>query len=93
MSTQWAKGFHEGAAEGYEAGNGSGKAIGQWEAANEMRVILCALITAHKREDGLAFWATVEIAKTTLGKYANFDDEDWALFRGDSKRKETSNPI
>ena len=54
--------------------------------AHEMRVILCALITAHKREDSNSFWATVEIAKTHLGTYAAFSDDEWAVFRDDKKR-------
>jgi hypothetical protein len=55
--------------------------------AQEMRVLLCALITAHKRKDNTAFFATVDIAKKTLSEYANFSDEDWAVFRGDSPRR------
>ena len=53
-----------------------------------MRILFCALITAHKRRDDNAFWATVEIAKHQLSKYANFNDEDWALFRNDCPRKD-----
>ena len=67
---------------------GHGYSYAGYKIANEMRVILCALITAHEREDSSAFWATVEIAKTVVGKYANFNDEDWAVFRKDSARKD-----
>ena len=45
------------------------------ELAQEMRVLFCALITAHKRDDWCAFWAIVEITKSHLGTYANFTDE------------------
>lgn len=64
-----------------------GEFIGSYNTAQQMRVLFCALITAHKREDHTAFWATVEIAKHQLSSWANFDAEDWALFRDDTKRK------
>jgi hypothetical protein len=59
------------------------KHLGKVEVAHEMRVLFCALITAHKRKDFNAFWATVEIVKHNLGQYANFSDDDWAVFRND----------
>ena len=90
MSKQWGHGFNKGMAEGHEAGEGAGHDMAAWKIANEMRVLFCALITAHKREDPNAFWATVEIAKATVGKYANFDDEDWAVFRGDTARRDAN---
>jgi len=82
MSKQWGHGFNKGMSEGHDLGEGEGRCLAEWKMANEMRVLLCALITAHKREDSNAFWATAEIAKTVIGKYAVFDDEDWAVFRG-----------
>ena len=72
----------------HEVGEASGKGVAQWKIANEMRVLFCALVTAHKREDSLAFWATVAITKSIISKYANFDDEDWDVFRSDIPRKE-----
>lgn len=59
-----------------------------WKVAQEMRVLFCALITAHKRKDEIAFYATVEIVKKSLSQYANFDEEDWALFRRDVPRRD-----
>ena len=53
-----------------------------------MRVIFCALVTAHKRQDEAAFFATVEITKAMLSRYANFNEEDWAIFRGDHVRED-----
>jgi hypothetical protein len=88
MSKQWGHGYNVGEKNGVEIGTNSGEFLAGHKIANEMRVILCALITAHKREDSNAFWATVEIAKTVVGKYANFNDEDWAVFRKDSARKD-----
>lgn len=62
-----------------------GKKFGEWfgnvKLAQKMRVILCALITAHKKQDEEAFWATVEIAKATIGERINFSEEEWAIFR------------
>lgn len=81
MSKQWGHGFHSGEKNGVEIGVAEGRAIAEWKIANEMRVLFCALISAHKREDHNAFWATVEIAKSTIGKYANFDENDWSVFR------------
>lgn len=83
MSKQWGHGFNTGSVEGRTLGEADGRGLAQWEMANEMRVLFCALITSHKRDDANAFWATVEIAKTTIGKYANFDEDDWAVFRND----------
>lgn len=74
-------------AEMFSAGEKIGKKCGSYFVAEEMRVLFCALITAHKREDERAFYATVEIAKTTLNKYATYDDEEWSLFRGDVPMK------
>ena len=88
MSKQWGHGFNTGMAEGHDLGEGAGRGLAEWKIANEMRVLFCALITAHKRHDGLAFYATIEIVKTVLSKYANFDEEDWAVFRRDVARKE-----
>lgn len=88
MSKQWGHGYNTGTMDGFREGTNSGESMAQWKVANEMRVILCALITAHKREDANAFWATVEIAKAVAGKYVNFNDEDWAVFSGDSRRKD-----
>lgn len=88
MSKQWGHGFHSGMSEGIDIGEGQGKCLNGYFMANEMRVLLCALITSHKRRDEQAFFATVEIAKATVGKYANFSDEDWAVFRGDHPRKD-----
>ena len=85
MSKQWGHGFYTGSIEGRALGESEGAGISQWTIANEMRVILCALITSHKREDENAFWATVEIAKVVIGKYADFDDGDWAVFRSDQR--------
>lgn len=56
------------------------------ELAHEMRVCVCALITAHKREDWNGFWAAVEITKAALGQYILITDEEWAIFRDDTKR-------
>ena len=72
----------------FEDGFNSGKAVGQLLMAEEMLVLFCALITAHKVAP-VAFWPTVEIVKKTLASYAGFDDDDWAMFRKDyvSKRK------
>jgi len=72
----------------HETDSAASMATHQWFIANEMRVLFCALITAHKRKDFNAFWATVEIAKTTLSKYANFNDDDWAVFRNDKPRQD-----
>lgn len=80
----WEKGYVEGEGFGYERGLRNAK----WRTAQEMRVLFCALITAHKRHDDSAFFASVEIAKHHLSQYANFDDEDWALFRLDIPRKD-----
>ena len=57
--------------------------------AQEMRVLFCALVTAHKRNDNSAFWATVDIAKVVIGQHANFNEEDWALFRRDTPRTDS----
>lgn len=51
MSKQWGHGYKTGAMDGFREGTNSGEIMAQWEVANEMRVILCALVTAHKRED------------------------------------------
>ncbi len=72
--------------EDYKMGENAGYDVAKWHIAQEMRVLFCALITAHKRDDNSAFFATVDIAKTTLAKYVRFNDEDWALFRGDHPR-------
>ena len=85
MSKQWGHGFNAGERSGVELGEASGRAITGYDLAQQMRVILCSLITAHKKDDFCAFWASVEIAKTTLSQYANFSDEDWRLFRGDER--------
>jgi hypothetical protein len=77
--------------DAFRSGEAIGEKYGQHKVADEMRVILCALITAHKRKDTMAFWSTVEIAKTVLGKYAIFNEEDWALFRNDRLRKDVRN--
>ena len=90
MSKQWGHGFNKGLHEGYEIGEGAGRGMSEWKIANEMRVLFCALITAHEREDTNAFWATVEIAKVTVWKYAIFDDEDWSVFRGDTPSREAN---
>ena len=88
MSKQWGHGYSVGEMNGFKEGVINGEGYAEYKIANEMRVILCALITAHDRDDSSAFWATVEIAKTVVGKYANFNDEDWAVFRKDSARKD-----
>ncbi len=84
---KWGNSFERGYSEGHDAGECFGRDIATWQMAHEMRVLFCALITAHKRKDHQAFWSTVEIAKSTVGKYANFDDEDWSVFRGDTPRR------
>lgn len=88
MSKQWGHGFHAGERDGYELGKNEGEGFTGYKIANEMRVLFCALITAHKRNDYRAFYATVEIVKTTLSKYCNFNEEDWAVFRNDCPRKD-----
>lgn len=82
MSKQWGHGFATGAAEGFAEGQALEKNATAYTVANEMRVLLCAIITAHKQEDELAFWATVELAKKALGSYANFDEKQWRIFDG-----------
>lgn len=72
----------------FTEGEISGKRFAEYIVAQEMRVLFCALITAHKRHDDSAFFATVEIAKHHMSKYVDFDDEDWALFRRDIPRKD-----
>jgi hypothetical protein len=81
----WERGMTEGEKFGYERGLRNAG----WKTAQEMRVLFCALITAHKRRDESAFWATVEIAKQNLSQHANFNAEDWALFRRDAPREES----
>ena len=71
--------------EDFSSGNEIGRADGRYHLAQQMRVLVCALVTAHKRDDSNAFWATVEIIKVTLGNEATFSDSDWAIFRGDAK--------
>lgn len=72
----------------YRDGCAAGETVMAYEMANQMRVLFCALITAHKRNDGLAFYATVEIVKGVLGKYVNFNEEHWAVFRRDIPMKD-----
>ena len=55
------------------------------EIAQAMRVLLCALMAAHKRNDEAAFLATFEIAKHQLSKYDDFNNHDWYLFRHGKK--------
>lgn len=88
MSKEWGHGFNEGKRAGFDCGNEWGETTIKMSMANEMRVLFCALITAHKRNDEFAFYATVEIVKTILSKYWNFNDEDWAVFRKDCPRKD-----
>lgn len=82
--------YKDGFINGFNSGITSDAMVNKWLVAHEMRVLFCALITAHKRRDDSAFFATVKIAKSHLSKYANFDDEDWALFRCDTPRKDAS---
>ena len=63
--------------------NCADEALLRWKMANEMRVLFCALVTAYKRNDSLAFWATVEITKKTLRQHINISDEEWHVFRSD----------
>jgi hypothetical protein len=85
MSKQWGAGFHKGVADGFKSGDKLGSVVGQYKMANEMRVLFCALITAHTKKDDSAFWSTVEIAKATLNQHANFSDAEWDIFRGPAK--------
>lgn len=82
LSKQWGHGFATGAAEGFADGRALEQEATSYLVANEMRVLFCALITAHKRDDENAFWATVELTKKVLGTYANFDEKDWRVFDG-----------
>ena len=50
-------GYSVGEMNGFKEGVINGEGYAEYKIANEMRVILCALITAHKREDSNAFWA------------------------------------
>ena len=78
----WEKGHQEGQKFGYERGLRNGGLV----IANEMRVLLCALIAAHKRCDDGAFSSTVVMAQRSLSVHVNFSDEDWNLFRCDAPR-------
>jgi len=49
--------------------------------AQEVRVLICSLNAAHNVRDEMAFMSAIEVAKLTLSKYANFNDEDWSLFQ------------
>ena len=88
MSSQWGHGFYKGAVEGVKSGQENGETVGKYMLANQMRVLLCALIAAHKKEDHSAFWSTVEIAKATLNQSANFTDDEWAIFRNDKSKEQ-----
>ena len=79
----WEDGFQQGQEFGYERGlRNVGCLI-----ADEMRVLLCALVAAHKHGDDSAFWATVAITRTNLSLHATFSEEDWALFGAMSRKK------
>lgn len=82
MSKQWGHGYATGAAEGFSDGKALEKQATAYEVAQEMRVLICALVTAYKQEDSIAFWATVELAKKALGAYANFENRHWSVFDG-----------
>lgn len=82
MSKQWGHGYAKGSMEGFAEGRALEENANGYFLANEMRVLLCALITAHKQQDELAFWATVEVAKKALSHHANFDEKDWKIFDG-----------
>lgn len=68
----------------YKEGHRDGLFWGQFHLAGKMRVLIAALLTAKEKEDSLAFWDTVEIIKIVLGKYQNFTEEEWHIFRPDS---------
>lgn len=89
MSAEWGHGYHTGSREGFADGKALEKTATAYMVASQMRVILCALITAHQRDDHNAFWATVEIGKKTLSSYANFSEEDWRVFRGPPAQSQT----
>lgn len=83
-TTEYERGFNE----GFKTGVGNEKTVSQYFMAQEMRVLFCALITAQKVNDSIAFFATVEIVKKTLSAYANFEEKDWDIFRTDIKHTE-----
>lgn len=64
-----------------------GRVFGQYAMTDEMRVLFCALITAHNKNDDSAFFATVEIVKTTLRARRNFSEDEWHIFRYPVKAK------
>lgn len=67
--------------EGFKTGNKLGESTGFYMMANQMRVLFCALITAHQKKDDLAFWSTVEIVKANINQHAVFTDKEWDIFR------------
>jgi hypothetical protein len=71
----------------YAAGQQSGEAIAGWRIAQEMRVLFCALVQLGKKGDSSAYWAMVKIIQNNLSQYVNFEEEDWAIFRGDWPKK------
>ena len=78
------KGYEEGSV-GLECCVQSGKADANYLMAEEMRVLFCALITAHKVNDYGAFYATIEIVKKTLAAHIKYEDKHWDIFRTDKK--------
>ena len=62
-------GYSVGEMNGFKEGVINGEGYAEYKIANEMRVILCALITAHKREDSNAF----------LGNGRNSKDRCWKI--------------
>ena len=71
----------------FKAGQKFGEEHGKYELAQQMRVLVCALVTAHQKADFHAFWATVEIIKSHLNVYVSFDEEDWDIFRGEANQQ------
>lgn len=73
--------YAEGLRQGAERMNRAYASTATYLMAQEVRVLICSLNAAHNVRDEMAFMSAIEVAKLTLSKYANFNDEDWSLFQ------------
>ena len=87
MAKQWDHGFYQGEKQGLTQGNAEGSQVALYVFADQMRVLFCALATAKQRQDDNAFYSTLEIAKTVVGKHINLTDDEWSVFRGSPQQE------
>ena len=76
MSKQWGHGFFKGIVEGEQ----TGKSLSGFEIAMQFRVLLSALVVAHKNGDEQAFYSTISIAQAVILQHTNLEKSSFKVF-------------